>query len=178
MKKVLIVVDVQNDFMPGGALPVSGGDEIVEPINEIMPEYDLVVLTQDWHPVGHSSFRTWPAHCVGGERGGEFHHALRTERAQVIIRKGDDLEVDSYSAFEDADGRDSGLASLIEGRFSEDEITVDVVGLAYDYCVKETAVSSSLYFDTRVLRDMTRPVNLANVEATETALMAAGVELA
>ncbi|MGB0798217.1 MAG: nicotinamidase, partial [Planktomarina sp.] len=118
MSKALIVIDVQNDFCPGGALAVTGGNDIVPLINGMMSDFDAVVLTQDWHPAGHSSFATshdgepmsvidmpygpqvlWPDHCIQGTRGGEFHADLHTDAADMIIRKGYNPAIDSYSAF-------------------------------------------------------------------------------
>jgi nicotinamidase/pyrazinamidase len=118
MTHALLVIDVQNDFCPGGALAVAGGDEIVEGINALMGDYDAVILTQDWHPAGHSSFASshdaalmsmtqmpygpqvlWPDHCIQGTSGSAFHAKLEVDRADMIIRKGYNHAIDSYSAF-------------------------------------------------------------------------------
>jgi nicotinamidase/pyrazinamidase len=124
--RALIVIDVQNDFCPGGKLAVSGGHEIIEPINSIMESFDAVILTQDWHPHGHSSFASshnlenfsimemsygeqvlWPDHCVQGSLGAMFHEKLNTLRANLVIRKGSNLTMDSYSAFFENDKKNS-----------------------------------------------------------------------
>ncbi|MEK9558530.1 MAG: bifunctional nicotinamidase/pyrazinamidase, partial [Alphaproteobacteria bacterium] len=154
----LIVIDPQNDFCPGGALAVTGGDEIMPRINDMMSDFDLVVLTQDWHPAGHSSFASshsgpdpftvtempygpqvlWPDHCIQGSDGALFHPALNTDRADAIIRKGMNPAVDSYSAFFENDKvTATGLAGFLNGRGCTD---LTMVGLATDYCVAWSAL--------------------------------------
>ena len=156
--KALVVIDPQNDFCPGGALAVAEGDSIMQPINEMMGAFDLVILTQDWHPQGHSSFASshdgaapfsltempygpqvlWPDHCIQGSDGAAFHPALDTMRADVVIRKGSNPAVDSYSAFFENDkATATGLAGLLRDRGCED---LTMVGLATDYCVAWSAL--------------------------------------
>jgi len=156
--KALVVIDPQNDFCPGGALAVTDGDSIMQPINGMMDAFDLVILTQDWHPQGHSSFASshdgaapftltempygpqvlWPDHCIQGSDGAAFHPALDTVRADAVIRKGTDPAVDSYSAFFENDRATvTGLAGLLRDRGCED---LTMVGLATDYCVAWSAL--------------------------------------
>jgi nicotinamidase/pyrazinamidase len=140
MGEALVIVDYQNDFNPGGALAVAGGDEIADRINALAASdrFVLVVATRDWHPADHSSFSeqggTWPVHCVAGTPGAELHPALVAERVDVVVDKGRDPATEGYSAF---DGTD--LASLLRER-GIDRVTV--VGLATDYCVKNTALDA------------------------------------
>ncbi|WP_347822233.1 bifunctional nicotinamidase/pyrazinamidase [uncultured Planktomarina sp.] len=156
----LIVVDVQNDFCPGGALAVAGGDQIVAQINNVMADYDAVILTQDWHPAGHSSFASsheaevfsniampygpqvlWPDHCVQGSFGAAFHNDLVTDRADLILRKGYRPGIDSYSAFFE---NDRSTATGLEGYLKSREILdVTLVGLATDYCVAYSALDAA-----------------------------------
>jgi nicotinamidase/pyrazinamidase len=156
--KALVVIDPQNDFCPGGALAVTDGDSIMQPINGMMDAFDLVILTQDWHPQGHSSFASshegaapftltempygpqvlWPDHCIQGSEGAAFHPALDTDRADAVIRKGTNPAVDSYSAFFENDRATvTGLAGLLRDRGCED---LTMVGLATDYCVAWSAL--------------------------------------
>ena len=158
--EALVVIDVQNDFCPGGALAVPGGDEIVTGINALMEEFAAVILTQDWHPAGHSSFATshwgreayetvdmsygpqvlWPDHCIQGTRGAEFHPLLRRD-ADLILRKGFRREVDSYSAFFENDHRTpTGLAGYLRERGID---TITLVGLATDFCVNYSAMDGA-----------------------------------
>jgi nicotinamidase/pyrazinamidase len=156
----LIVVDVQNDFCPGGALAVAGGDEIVAPINNRMADFDAVILTQDWHPAGHSSFASshqaaefsttempygsqvlWPDHCVQGSIGAAFHKDLDIDRADLILRKGYRPGIDSYSAFFENDRRTAtGFEGYLKTRGVFD---VTFVGLATDYCVAYSALDAA-----------------------------------
>ena len=156
----LIVVDVQNDFCPGGALAVAGGDQIVAQINNVMADYDAVILTQDWHPAGHSSFASsheaevfsniampygpqvlWPDHCVQGSFGAAFHKDLVTDRADLILRKGYRPDIDSYSAFFE---NDWSTATGLEGYLkSRGILNVTLVGLATDYCVAYSALDAA-----------------------------------
>jgi len=193
----LIVIDVQNDFCPGGALAVAGGDEIVAPINALMDEFAVVVLTQDWHPKGHSSFASshtgaapfssvtmpygeqtlWPDHCIQGTEGAAFHPALRTD-ADLIIRKGMNPAIDSYSAFFENDRTTpTGLEGYLRTRGIT---TLALVGLATDYCVAYSALDAArLGFAVTVRTDLCRAIDLSGSLATmTTAMMAAGVTLA
>ncbi len=156
--KALVVIDPQIDFCPGGALAVADGDSIMQPINAMMDAFDMVILTQDWHPQGHSSFASshecaapftltempygpqvlWPDHCIQGSEGAAFHAALDTDRADAVIRKGTNPAVDSYSAFFENDKATvTGLAGLLRERGCED---LTMVGLATDYCVAWSAL--------------------------------------
>ena len=158
--RALIVVDVQNDFCPGGALAVAGGDQIVAQINNVMADYDAVILTQDWHPSGHSSFASsheaevfsniampygpqvlWPDHCVQGSFGAAFHKDLVADRADLILRKGYRPDIDSYSAFFE---NDRSTATGLEGYLkSRGILDVTLVGLAMDYCVAYSALDAA-----------------------------------
>ena len=158
--RALIVVDVQNDFCPGGALAVAGGDEIVVQINNRMADFDAVILTQDWHPAGHSSFASshkadvfssiempygpqvlWPDHCVQGSFGAAFHKDLATDWADLILRKGYRPGIDSYSAFFENDhSTATGLEGYLKTRGVRD---VTFVGLATDYCVAYSALDAA-----------------------------------
>lgn len=160
MKKALIIVDVQNDFCEGGALAVLGGNSIVKPINEIMNNYELVVATQDSHPEGHESFKElWPVHCVKGTHGEAFHKDLNLKGIDKVFKKGENLEVDSYSGFFDNNKEfKTGLDSFLKKHNIEE---VDVVGLALDYCVKFTALDAvDLGFKTNVIATLTKAVNI------------------
>jgi nicotinamidase/pyrazinamidase len=140
MAEALLIVDYQNDFNPGGALAVPGGDEIAGRINELAADdrFELVVATRDWHPPDHSSFiergGTWPVHCVAGTPGAELHPALDEGQVDVIVDKGQDRDTEGYSGFQGTD-----LESLLHDR-GIDHVTV--VGLATDYCVKNTALDA------------------------------------
>jgi nicotinamidase/pyrazinamidase len=194
---LLVVVDVQNDFCPGGALAVAGGDQIIPRINRLMADAAGVVLTQDWHPAGHISFATshagrtpferitldygaqvlWPVHCVQGTHGAAFHRDLETDRAQMIVRKGFRASVDSYSGFLEADRRTStGLGGYLKDR----GITrVQICGLATDFCVAWTALDArALGLDVTVLMDACRAIDTGgSLAAAETAMREAGVVL-
>jgi nicotinamidase/pyrazinamidase len=140
MARALLIVDFQNDFTPGGALAVREGDEIAPRVNQLAAsdDFDLVVATRDWHPADHGSFTahggTWPPHCVAGTPGAELHDALDAERVDVIVDKGQDPRTEGYSAFQA-----TGLEGLLRER-GVDEVVV--VGLATDYCVKNTALDA------------------------------------
>src|SRR5918999_3836555 len=140
MARALIIVDFQNDFTPGGALAVSDGDEIAERVNALAAsgDYDLVVATRDWHPPNHGSFAErggpWPVHCVAETAGAELHPALDRARIDVVIDKGQDPDTEGYSGFDATE-----LAQLLRDRDVEH---VTVVGLATDYCVKNTALDA------------------------------------
>ena len=194
----LVVVDVQNDFMPGGALEVKHGDEIVPLVNRLAARFDNVVLTQDWHPRGHISFASshpgkkpfetvqlpygpqvlWPDHCVQGTSGAAFHSDLNPTKAQLVIRKGHHAGIDSYSAFLEADRRTAtGLAGYLRERQLE---KLYVCGLATDFCVAWTALDArAAGFDTTVVEEACRAINLDGSLARAWADMtAAGVKRA
>ncbi len=196
MTHALLVIDVQNDFCPGGALAVPGGDEIIEAVNTMMDGFDSVILTQDWHPVGHSSFATshsgknpfdmiempygqqvlWPDHCVQGTEGAAFHPRLRTD-ADLILRKGFRPEIDSYSAFFENDRTTpTGLEGYLRTRGIEQ---LTLVGLATDFCVHYSAVdAASLGFDVTVNTDACRAIDMEGSLANATqAMKNAGVTL-
>ena len=154
-----MVVDFQNDFTPGGALAVPGGDQIAGRVNELAAsdEFDLVVATRDWHPPDHGSFSDrggpWPVHCVQGTEGAELHPALDQSKIDVVVDKGQDPATEGYSGFEGTD-----LASLLRER-NVDSVTV--VGLATDYCVKNTALDALREgFDVTVDPDAVRGVDV------------------
>lgn len=175
----LLVVDVQNDFCPGGALAVPDGDAIVPVINRLAQRFDHVLLTQDWHPAGHQSFASrhpgrtpfetidvaygpqtlWPDHCVQGTPGADFHPALALPQAELIIRKGFRPEIDSYSAFFENDrATPTGLAGYLRERGLT---RVVVAGLALDYCVRYSAEDAHrLGFEVVVVIDATRAIDL------------------
>ena len=179
MKKALILTDIQYDFVPGGTLAVPKGDEIVPVANRLMPEYDLIIATRDWHPADHKSFASrhpgkkigevielgglkqvlWPDHCVQGTRGAELVEGLNKKHIDKIIRKGTDPEIDSYSGFFDNDHRQStGLGDFLKEQ-SVDE--VHVIGLATDYCVKYTVLDSiGLGFNTFVITEGCRGIDM------------------
>jgi nicotinamidase-related amidase len=172
----LIVVDVQNDFCPGGALAVPGGDEVVPVINKLMPLFPHVIATQDFHPPGHSSFAErggpWPEHCVQGSRGAEFHPGLDTSAFDDVVRKGTDPATDGYSGFAGTD-----LADRLQGRGVE---RVFVAGLATDYCVRATALEAMGHgFDTVVITDAIRAVDVkpGDGQAAVEEMRAAGAAL-
>ncbi|MGH9457739.1 MAG: bifunctional nicotinamidase/pyrazinamidase [Thermoanaerobaculia bacterium] len=179
MKPALVLVDVQNDFIPGGALPTRDGAAVVPVINRVQPLFDLVIATQDWHPPDHGSFASnhpgkkpgdlvdlggleqilWPDHCVQGSWGAEFHPDLDTSRIETVIRKGTDPRIDSYSTFFDnARRKETGLEQYVRDRGVTD---VWLAGLATDYCVLWSARDAvSLGFRTHVIRDACRGVEL------------------
>jgi nicotinamidase/pyrazinamidase len=196
MTKALIVIDVQNDFCPGGALAVPTGDAIVPGINALISAFDTVVLTQDWHPAGHSSFVTshdggepfgmiemtygpqvlWPDHCIQGTQGAAFHGDLRVD-GDLIIRKGFRAEIDSYSAFFENDkATPTGLEGYLRSRGITD---LTLVGLATDFCVHFSAVDAArLGFDVRVRLDLCRAIDMdGSLAVAEQAMRAAGVHL-
>ena len=194
----LIVIDVQNDFCPGGALAVERGDEIVQPINALMAEFDAVVLTQDWPPAGHSSFASthdgkapfdmvempygpqvlWPDHCIQGSPGANFHTELEMDRADLIIRKGFRAAIDSYSAFFENDHKTpTGLEGYLRTRGID---TLTLVGLATDFCVNFSAVDAAkLGFAVTVRQDLCRGIDLdGSLKAALDGMKEAGVTLA
>ena len=179
MSQALIVIDMQKDFCPGGALAVPEGDRIVAGINALMAEFDTVLLTQDWHPAGHSSFASthagkepfdmtempygpqvlWPDHCIQGSLGAQFHEDLQTDRADLIIRKGYNPQIDSYSAFFE---NDHTTPTGLEGYLNTRGITnLVMVGLALDFCVNFSAVDAAkLGFSVTVRQDLCRAIDL------------------
>jgi len=196
MKTALLVIDVQNDFCPAGALEVAGGNEIIPYINEEMVKYDCVVLTQDWHPKGHSSFASnhegknplelikmpygdqvlWPDHCVQGSKGAEFHPDLNIEQANAIIRKGSDPRIDSYSAFFENDRK---TPTGLDGYFKSLEIeNINLVGLATDFCVNYSAQdAANLGYKVSVLENMCRAIDLnGSLAAAKSEMQDCGVE--
>ena len=198
MTDALIVIDVQNDFCPGGALAVAGGDEIVAGINARMASFDTVVLTQDWHPAGHSSFASshdgkapfetaempygtqvlWPDHCVQGSDGAAFHNTLNTDPAALVIRKGMNPNIDSYSAFfENDQSTPTGLEGWLRTRGVE---RLAMVGLATDFCVAYSALDAArLGFDVSVETGLCRAIDLdGSLASAVEAMTAAGVSLA
>lgn len=191
----LLLIDLQPDFMPGGALAVTGGDEILPPINALAQRFDHVVLTQDWHPAGHISFASthpgrqpytqieapygpqtlWPDHCLQHSPGAALHNALDLPHAELILRKGFRTGIDSYSAFLENDHHTpTGLAGYLRERGLK---RLFLAGLAYDFCVRFSALDGhALGFETLVLRDATRAVDLnGSAAATHAALASAGV---
>lgn len=161
--RALVLVDIQNDFCPGGALPVPQGDLVVPVANELQEGFDLVVATQDWHPPNHSSFAEnggiWPVHCVQGTAGAELAPGLRTSRIERVFKKGTDVNVDSYSGFFDNDHQHAtGLGEYLQDKGVD---AVYVCGLATDYCVKFTALDArGLGLDTYLIEDGCRGVEV------------------
>ena len=197
-KKALIIVDVQNDFLPGGALAVAHGDEVIQVANEMMKRFDLVVATQDWHPANHGSFAAnhpgrkmgevidlnglpqvlWPVHCLQGTKGAELAGSLNRAGIQRIFRKGIDPNVDSYSGLHDNGHRHStGLGEYLKAEGVSD---VYVLGLATDYCVKFTALDAAAAgFKTHLIEDGCRGVDLkpGDVAAAIEEMRKAGVDI-
>lgn len=196
--RALIVVDMQVDFCPGGALAVAKGDEIVAPINALMPQFDAVILTQDWHPADHASFADnhpgatpystiqmpygpqvlWPRHCVIGSDGAAFHGGLDLSRADLVLRKGFRPGIDSYSAFFENDRTTAtGLAGYLRDRGLMD---LHIVGLAQDFCVAWSAMDAvRLGFAATVIESATRAIDLdGSLDAARNAMRDAGVTLA
>ena len=195
--EALIVIDVQNDFCPGGALAVAGGDEIIPRINTLIDDFSVKVLTQDWHPADHSSFAAnhpgaapfsliqlpygpqvlWPVHCVQGSEGAAFHQGLRTDPADLVIRKGFRAAIDSYSAFFENDHKTpTGLDGYLKSRGVTD---LTFTGLATDFCVAYSAIDAArLGFGVTVLEGACRAIDLdGSLAAARTNMRAAGVRL-
>jgi len=176
----LLLIDIQNDFCPGGSLAVKEGDRVVPVVNELQKHFELIVATKDWHPAGHSSFASlWPPHCVQGTAGAEFVAGLDTSRVARVFLKGTDAEVDSYSGFFDNEHRRAtGLGDYLKERGVTDVV---IAGLATDYCVKFSALDARMLgFNTTVVADACRGVE---VEEGDTAraieeMAAAGVRIA
>ncbi|MEM1299150.1 MAG: bifunctional nicotinamidase/pyrazinamidase [Pseudomonadota bacterium] len=197
MSEALIIIDVQNDFCPGGALAVTDGDAVVPVINRLQPDFDTVILTQDWHPADHKSFADnhpgaepfsmtempygpqvlWPAHCRQGTNGAAFHKDLATDRADLLIRKGFRAEIDSYSAFFENDHTTvTGLTGYLRER-GIDSLTM--AGLATDFCVRFSAVDAAkLGFQVRVILEGCRAIDLdGSLDAALEDMRAHGVDL-
>ncbi|MGE0253449.1 MAG: bifunctional nicotinamidase/pyrazinamidase [Alphaproteobacteria bacterium] len=195
---LLLVVDVQNDFCPGGALAVPDGDAIVPLVNRLADAFDHVVLTQDWHPPGHASFASsypgrrpfetiaapygeqilWPDHCVLGTPGATFHAALRIDRAELVVRKGYHRDIDSYSAFRENDrATPTGLGGYLRERGFR---RLFLAGLATDFCVRWSAVDGrAAGFEVVVVEDACRAIDLdGSLAAARAEMAAAGVTLA
>ena len=193
-RDVLLVIDVQNDFLPGGALAVPRGDEVLPLVNRLMRTFDHVVVTQDWHPAGHISFATthaakpfdaitlpygqqtlWPDHCVQGSPGAGLHEDLAHDNALLILRKGASANLDSYSAFTEADGKTTtGLAAALKARGIR---RVFACGLATDFCVAYSAVDArTAGFETFVIEDACRAIDAnGSLESAWARMEAAGV---
>lgn len=198
MKSALVLVDLQYDFMPGGALAVAEGDRVVLVANDLSSHFDLVVATQDWHPRNHGSFASnhpgkkpgdmvelggvpqvlWPDHCVHGSLGAEFHRDFDRRRVKQVFRKGTDVAMDSYSGFYDNGHRKAtGMGDYLK---SEGVTDVYLAGLATDYCVKFTAIDGiHLGFRVHVIEDGCRGVNLTpgDAERALEELRGAGVQI-
>ena len=197
MSEALLVIDVQNDFCPKGALAVAGGDMIIQPINAAMDKFDIVVLTQDWHPTDHKSFASshankepfdtvvmsygdqvlWPDHCIQGSVGAGFHPDLNHTKADVIIRKGSNPAVDSYSAFYENDKvTPTGLHGYLKNR---DVTKLTLVGLATDYCVAFSALDAAkLGYAVTVRLDMARGIDSdGSLKAAIDKMSKAGINL-
>ena len=192
----LLLIDIQNDFLPGGRLAVPDGNAIIPLVNDLQARFDLVVATQDWHPRGHQSFASshagrapfqqidlhglpqvlWPDHCIQASAGAELAPGLRTERVEAIFRKGTSPEIDSYSAFFDNGHRKStGLADYLRGRGVTEVV---VAGLAADYCVYYSALDAlAAGFATTVATDATRAISPDGWAAAQADLRAKGALL-
>lgn len=193
----LLIIDVQNDFCLGGALAVADGDAVIEPIHNIAPRFAHMILTQDWHPAGHSSFASshpgkqvfeqidmpygpqtlWPEHCMQQTLGADFHPDLKLPQAELVLRKGFRREIDSYSAFFENDRTTpTGLAGYLEER----SLTrVFLAGLAYDYCVGYSALDARrLGLEAFIIRDACRAIDLnGSVAKIEADFVRTGVAL-
>jgi nicotinamidase/pyrazinamidase len=195
--KALLIVDVQNDFCPGGALEVPEGDAIIPAINSLIEKFDTVIQTQDWHPAGHHSFASshagknplqtieldygtqvlWPDHCVQGSKGAEFHPYLNTKKTQVIIRKGFRKEIDSYSTFFENDQETTtGLTGYLKARGITD---LYVVGLATDFCVKWSVLDGiDEGFTMHIVEDAVKGIDLdGSLEAAWNEMREKGVNV-
>ena len=182
MSSALIIIDMQNDFCHGGALAVKDGEKLVGPINDAQERFDTIILTQDWHPKEHSSFASnnsaevystiemdygsqilWPDHCIQGSIGANFHKNLNTNNTNLILRKGCNPKIDSYSAFFE---NDKSTTTGLEGYLVKKEIKrLYLCGLAFDYCVFYSALDGiNLGFDVFVFQDLTKAINLNNSE--------------
>lgn len=191
--KTLIIVDPQNDFMPGGSLAVPNGDEIIPIINKLQEKFDLVIASQDWHPEGHASFASshkgknefetielngieqvmWPEHCVQNTEGAEFHKELKTAKIEAIFRKGTSLEIDSYSAFYDNRHlKSTGLSGYLKEKNAED---LYFCGLAAEICVHFTAKDAIKEgFKATIIEDATRALKVEHFEKAKAELKELG----
>jgi nicotinamidase/pyrazinamidase len=194
--KALVVVDVQNDFLPGGSLAVPDGDKIIPVVNELQNYFELIVATQDWHPQNHKSFASnhpgkkpfnvidlhglkqtlWPDHCVQGTEGADFPSQLNLNKVEAIFRKGTDTEIDSYSGFYDNGHlKSTGLAAYLRGKNADE---VYVTGLCGDICVFFTAIDSLQEgFSTFIIEDATQPLREDDFKKTNEAFMRKGGKL-
>ena len=194
--KALLLIDIQNDFVPGGQLAVPDGDAVIPLVNALRPHFELVVASQDWHPAGHQSFASshagrapfdqidlhglpqtlWPDHCVQETPGAALHPALDTRRVEAIFRKGMVPEIDSYSAFYDNGHRKAtGLADYLRGRGAT---AVYLAGLAGDYCVYYSALDAVAEgFATHIITDATRPISAEGFRAALADMQAKGIHL-
>ncbi|WP_055435817.1 bifunctional nicotinamidase/pyrazinamidase [Lacinutrix algicola] len=194
--KTLLVIDVQNDFMPGGSLAVPNGDEIIPVINRVQDRFDLIVATQDWHPKTHSSFAVnhdnksdfdniewqgktqtlWPKHCVEGSKGAELHFELDTTKYEAIFRKGTDVNIDSYSAFYDNNHL---KATGLTGYLKEKEVSkLYFCGLASDICVYfsvRDAIKEG--FECYFIEDAAKPLDIDAFEVIKTEMINMGVQI-
>ncbi|RKS55541.1 nicotinamidase/pyrazinamidase [Gillisia mitskevichiae] len=191
--KALVIIDMQNDFIPGGSLAVADGDEILPIINELQNKFDLVIATQDWHPLDHSSFAInhpgkkefeilklneidqvlWPVHCVQNSEGAEFHQELNSNKIEAIFRKGTNKEIDSYSGFYDnAHLKSTGLA----GYFKDKGVsTLYFCGLAADYCVYFSIIDALKEgFEAILIEDATKAISQENFEKAKIEILHAG----
>lgn len=191
--KALLLIDIQNDFIPGGALAVPGGDEIIDVVNKLQPYFDLVVATQDWHPSNHKSFASqhegkdvfekidlnglqqvlWPDHCVQGTNGAAFSPKLNMNRVEAIFRKGTNAEIDSYSGFYDNSHlKSTGLADYLKGK---GVTVIYLVGLAGDYCVYFSAKDAIAEgFQTYLIEDAIRTINTYDFEKAKQDIISKG----
>jgi len=191
--KTLVIIDVQNDFMPGGALAVSRGDEIVPIINKLQKQFDLVIATQDWHPENHSSFARnhtganefdvielsgqeqvlWPAHCVQNTAGADFHPDLQTAAIEAIFRKGTDSKVDSYSGFYDnAHIKSTGLAGYLTEKGAKE---LYFCGLAADFCVFYSILDALKEgFSAYLIEDATRAIDASKLDEAKNEILEKG----
>ena len=196
MGTALIIIDVQNDFCPGGRLEVKDGEKIIEPINSAQDKFETIILTQDWHPKDHSSFASnnsaevyskiemdygsqilWPDHCIQGSIGANFHKNLNTNNSNLILRKGCNPKIDSYSAFFE---NDKNTTTGLEGYLKKKEIKrLYLCGLAFDYCVFYSALDgANLGFEVFVFQDLTKAIKLNNSEKiAEKTMIEKGIKL-
>ena len=196
MSSALIIIDMQNDFCCGGALAVKDGEKIIEPINGAQEEFDTIILTQDWHPKEHSSFASnnsaevysniemdygpqilWPDHCIQGSVGANFHKNLNTNNSDLILRKGCNPKIDSYSAFFE---NDRITPTGLEGYLIKKEIKeIYLCGLAFDYCVFYSALDGiRLGFDVFIFQDLTKAIDLNNsYEIAKKTMIEKGIKL-
>ena len=196
MSSAFIIIDMQNDFCSGGALPVKDGEKIIKCINDAQEEFENIILTQDWHPQEHSSFASnhgaepysnvemeygpqilWPDHCIQGSTGGNFHKNLNTNKSDLILRKGSNPKIDSYSAFFE---NDKSTTTGLEGYLLKKDIKkLYLCGLAFDYCVFYSALDgANLGFEVFVFQDLTKAIDLNNSKKiAEKSMIEKGIKL-